>query len=119
AIAHLHAVAHEIARLIVAYARPGLGADPFEVVDREVLGFGLHQPVTLALASAHVARKWWIDRCRPRRAGRPSLRRGVPRQPAGMRMPRLPGAEAPAAGGGTRSCDRTSRRPSPAGGSAR
>src|SRR5690606_18451189 len=47
AVADLH-LAHEVARLVVAHAGPGFGADALEVVDREIRGFGLHQPVALA-----------------------------------------------------------------------
>src|SRR5690606_34196415 len=44
AVANPH-LAHEIARLVVAHAGPRLGADAREVIDRERVGLGLHQPV--------------------------------------------------------------------------
>ena len=50
AVADLHLVAHEVARLVVAHAVPRLGADALEVVDGERVGFGLHQPVAAACA---------------------------------------------------------------------
>src|SRR3546814_2220082 len=37
-----------VARLVVAHAGPGLGADALQVVDREIRWFGLHQPVAFA-----------------------------------------------------------------------
>src|SRR5690606_8835758 len=54
----LHAVAHEVARLVVAHAGPGFGADPFQVVDGEVLGFGLHQPVSLGFVHSFPSGMW-------------------------------------------------------------
>ena len=50
AVAGLH-LAHEVARLVVAHAGPRFGADTLQVVDREIVGLGLHQPI--AFASAH------------------------------------------------------------------
>src|SRR3546814_15716134 len=43
-----HVVAHGVARLVVAHAGPGLGADALQVVEREIRWFGLHQPVAFA-----------------------------------------------------------------------
>src|SRR5690606_19214322 len=57
-VAHLHAVAHEVAGLVVAHPGPGFGADPFQVVDREVLGFGLHEPVTLGFVHLFPSGRW-------------------------------------------------------------
>src|SRR5690606_32578187 len=50
AVADLHAVLHEVARLVVAHAGPRFGAHAREIVDGEVLRFGLHQPVAGARA---------------------------------------------------------------------
>src|SRR3546814_8268352 len=47
-VADPHVVAHGVARLVVAHAGPGLGADALQVVDREIRWFGLHQPVAFA-----------------------------------------------------------------------
>src|SRR3546814_2986473 len=53
-VADPHVVAHGVARLVVAHAGPGLGADALQVVDREIRWFGLHQ--TVAFAWNHSAR---------------------------------------------------------------
>jgi len=47
-IAALHVIAHEISRLIVSNAVPGLGLLrlAFQIVDTEIIGFGFNQPVT-------------------------------------------------------------------------
>src|SRR3546814_14020607 len=47
-VADPHVVAHGVARLVVAHAGPGLGADALQVVDRDIRWFGLHQPVALS-----------------------------------------------------------------------
>src|SRR3546814_20712573 len=47
-VADPHVVAHGVARLVVAHAGPGLGADALPVVDREIRWFGLHRPVAFA-----------------------------------------------------------------------
>src|SRR5690606_13573374 len=102
-VTHLH-LAHEVARLVVAHPGPGFGDHAGQVVDREVGGLGLHQPV--ALAGAHVmqgsARTYRI-RYTPRPAARPRTRaRSTP--PAGTKTRPPPGAAAPAARRGTRRC---------------
>ena len=53
AVAHLHLVAHEVARLIVANAEPRrrLFRRLDEVVDRELVRLGFHQPVAHASSS--------------------------------------------------------------------
>src|SRR5688500_3452868 len=53
AVAHPHVVAHEIARRVVAHAEPrgGLLRGRDEVVDRELVGLGLHEPVVGAHGS--------------------------------------------------------------------
>src|SRR5690606_3919130 len=56
--ADAHAVAHEVARLVVAHAVPGLGADAREVVDGECVGLRLHHPVALARAHAMSSAMW-------------------------------------------------------------
>src|SRR5690606_19243696 len=63
AVPHLHAIAHEVARLVVAHAGPGFGTDASKVVDREIRRFGLHQPVALAWTHAvsNVAGKTWCS----------------------------------------------------------
>ncbi|KAG0932841.1 hypothetical protein G6F31_016454 [Rhizopus arrhizus] len=48
AVADLHAIAHEIARLVVAHPVPGFDLDLGQVIDGEGVRFGLHQPVALA-----------------------------------------------------------------------
>ena len=47
AVADLHVVAHEVARLVVAHAEPGdlAAARRGEVVDRDLVRLGFHQPV--------------------------------------------------------------------------
>src|SRR4051812_33433715 len=47
AVADLHLVAHEIARLVVAHAFPAGPAVAFEIVDGVGTGLALHQPVAL------------------------------------------------------------------------
>ena len=44
-VADPHAIAHEVARLVVAHPVPGLLAFAFEIVDGESVRLGLHQPV--------------------------------------------------------------------------
>src|SRR3546814_20633462 len=61
-VADPHVVAHGVARLVVAHAGPGLGADALQVVDREIRWFGLHQPV--AFAWTHSASKGAGKICR-------------------------------------------------------
>src|SRR5688572_2797622 len=51
AVAGLHQ-SHVVAGLVVAHAVPGFGADPLEVVDRERVRFGFHQPVAARLVVA-------------------------------------------------------------------
>src|SRR5262249_55286462 len=79
AVAHLHAVAHEVARLVVAHAEPrgGLFRSAGEVVDRELVRLALHQPV------GHRGREAQIP-CgvRPGRTLEPS---GSSRSPTGHR----------------------------------
>ena len=48
AVADLHAVAHEVARLVVADTGPGFDLDLGQVVDRKLFWLALDQPVTLA-----------------------------------------------------------------------
>jgi hypothetical protein len=52
-VAYLHLIAHEVARLIVAHAEPGgrLLLRRGEVVDRELVGLRLHQPVTQEISA--------------------------------------------------------------------
>lgn len=45
AIAGLHLVAHEVARLVVPDPGPWQGASPLQVEDGSLVGLGLHQPV--------------------------------------------------------------------------
>src|SRR5438552_4160325 len=51
-VADVHLIAHEIARLVVPHAEPGrrLFRHRGEIVDRQLVGLGLHQPVTHGLS---------------------------------------------------------------------
>jgi hypothetical protein len=64
AVAGLHVVAHEVARLVVAHAHPGDALVAHQVVDRALLGLAFHQPVSHGSAS----RK--RERCPSRTTGR-------------------------------------------------
>src|SRR3546814_19618146 len=50
-VAGSHAVAHEVARLVIAHAVPGFLLLALQLVDRERVRFGLHKPVVPAFAS--------------------------------------------------------------------
>src|SRR3546814_3340839 len=50
-VAGSHAVAHEVARLVIAHAVPGFLLLALQLVDRERVRFGLHKPVVHAFAS--------------------------------------------------------------------
>src|SRR3546814_16668989 len=81
AIANLHSITHEVARLVVPDTVPWFDVDALQVVDRERIGFGLHQPV--AAVSCHwVAnrRKSWVSdsvqRSEERRVGKEGVSTG-------------------------------------------